>query len=150
MSNLTTILWKNYILKKRKLKTTIVEVLLPSLIIILLIIIRIEVDPVEVKPTNIPGTNDGDFLDVYKLAIVPNNNFTQGLRKYMLEYSLLNDSELMFFNSENDLIDYIQNVNYGQGNVSEIDLAIVMNDMKERNQYSYSIRGNFSSIPMRG
>lgn len=79
-----TIMWKNYILRKRHFIFTILEITFPSLIFGFLVFIRVHIGTQSdsILPTYIPNSYNVDdcFYQFYGLVVVafaPNNEFTR-------------------------------------------------------------------------
>jgi len=154
-SHLSALLKKNFILKRRKWLSTLVELVLPSMVMLLLVWLHSNREF-----RNEPASTHDDIIApnpyysavshlrnfVYRrrrrLAIVPGST-TADLRDYIIDQLDLRTSDIITFETEDDMEAYIRNPEYTRS-LPPIYAAAIF-DRFEPPKVSYKLRFNHTS-----
>ena len=165
------LLYKNWILWKRRKLETSLEVLLPILIFLAIGYIRSSVEITENPDTsyisnaryihpNATGTGSfnftkalvfdfcGDYIAAggdWIVALAPESDMTQYLASKIAEWPLINTANVVYFKDNEEIDNYVQSEDYEDS--PKLCFAVVFEDTIE-NVYEYSIRFNQTfSVP---
>ncbi|XP_021358402.1 ATP-binding cassette sub-family A member 3-like [Mizuhopecten yessoensis] len=118
------LLWKNYVLQKRKKIVTILEIGIPTVFSLILIFVRLRVDgqpvPDAVTWTECTAFNNLDFRKLpTKVAYSPNNSMTHAIIQRAKKYLPYIDWD-HGFQTEAEMVDFVQFVNR-TGNITYVN-----------------------------
>ena len=159
------LMYKNYILWKRRKLETLIEVLSPFLILFLLAYLR---DSTTIEETEAAsylenaryihpetfGTVSYNFTKAasfglcqsyaasggdWIIGLAPENNITSYIRDKIAEFPLLYRYDVVFFKDDDDLEDYVTDEDYEDG--PKLCFAVIF-EKAENKVYEYSIRFN--------
>ncbi|XP_061181930.1 phospholipid-transporting ATPase ABCA3-like isoform X1 [Saccostrea echinata] len=156
-SKFLLLLWKNYLIQKRKIFTTILEIALPTFFGLILVLIRLRVTGQQVANgmnwTTCSGLSSMPIGYPYprKLAFTPNTPLTQSVMK-KINNSMAFFQEIQPFESEDEMVNFLIFANKTVNNTAQYLGGIVFDSEFKENQFteqiSYKIR--LSSFPRHG
>ncbi|XP_048758710.2 phospholipid-transporting ATPase ABCA3-like isoform X2 [Ostrea edulis] len=150
------LLWKNYLIQKRKIFTTILEIAFPTFFGLILVLIRLRVTGQQI-PDGMNWTACSNLFVMpglsypNKVAFTPDTPLTQSVMKKV------NDSmgffkDIQGFKTEDEMVDFLIFANKTVNNTAHYLGGIVFNSKTKGNQFveqiSYKIR--LSSFPRHG